>query len=122
MRVTAMDKSGNVSRIINRFKVGSNTPASTVRLSSAGASAEQGVIVLRFTGALNAEAARNLAHYAVMAGDGSVKIADAAYGENIVTLSGLELSAGDELQLKISGLLDATGKALRDGTIKLIAR
>ena len=125
LRVTATDNSGNISRVTNNVTVGSSAPAapvSTVRLSSAGASAEQGVIVLRFTGALNAAAVTNLAHYAVMAGDGSVKIADAAYGENTVTLSGLELSAGDELELKISGLLDATGKTLQDGTIKLIAR
>ena len=122
LRVSALDKSNNLAQITNRLTVSTPPVVSTVRLSSASASAVQDTIVLNFTGALNAEAARNVANYRVLLGDGSVKIADAAYGENTVTLSGLELSAGDKIELQLSGLKDAEGKTIRGGTLNLIAR
>ena len=126
LRVTAVDKSNNITRLTNRITIRNTAPQtpdfSAVRLSSVVASAAQGIIVLRFTGALNAESAGNIANYAVMLGDGSVKVVDAVYSENTVTLSGFDLKASDELTLQISGLKDTDGKPLRDGTINLIAR
>ena len=125
LRVSATDKSNNISRITNRITV-VTAPAvpefSTVRLSSSVASAAQDTIVLNFTGALNAEAAANVANYQVLLGDGSVKIGSAAYRQNAVTLSGFDFAAGDAIQLQISGLRDAAGKVLKDGAINLVVR
>ena len=68
LRVTAVDKSGNKSQLTNRITISDRAAApdlSTVRLSSAGASAEQSAIILRFTGALDNGAASDTMNYAV---------------------------------------------------------
>ena len=61
MRATAVDNAGNTSRLTIQFTVDNAAPEtpefSVVRLSSAGTSAPQNVIVLRLTGALDVESA-----------------------------------------------------------------
>ena len=126
MRATAVDNVGNTSRVMIHFTVDSAAPEtpefSAVRLSSAGASAEQGAIVLRFTGALDVESATDTMNYALAINGVEIEIGAANYASNVVTLSGIELSAGDEIELRVDGLRDASGKALRGGTINLMAR
>ena len=126
MRATAVDNAGNTSRLTIQFTVDSAAPAtpefSAVRLSSAGASAEQGAIALRFTGALDATLAADTMNYAIAVNGVEVEIGAVNYAGNVVTLSGLSLSAGDEIELRVEGLRDASGKALRGGSINLIAR
>ena len=122
LRATATNNSGNFARVINRILVEVDaSELSSVRLSSANASAAQNAIVLNFTGALDA-AAGTIQHYTLTVNGAATQIGTATYANNVVTLSGLDLSAGDKITLQISGLLDASGKALQSGAINLIAR
>ncbi len=127
MRVTALDNAGNSRRRVTiRFTVDNSAPQtpkfSAVRLSSAGASAEQGAIALRFIGALDAASASDTMNYAVAINGVETEIGAANYAANLVTLSGLILSEGDEIELRVDGLRDAENKALPGGTINLVAR
>ena len=126
LRATAVDNIGNTSRLTIQFSVDNGAPEapelSDVRLSSAGASVEQDAIVLRFTGALDANSATGTMNYAVAINGVETEIGAANTAGNIVTLSSFDLQEGDEIELRIDGLRDASGKALRGGTIQLIAR
>ncbi len=61
-------------------------------------------------------------NYAIAVNGVVVEIGAANYASNVVVLSVIELSEGDEIQLRVAGLRDASGKALRGGTIGLVAR
>ncbi len=126
LQVTAVDKSGNSSRINNLVTVDNRiaqTPEfSNVRLSSAGASSEQNTIALRFTGAMDNVAARDTMNYAIEINGIEIQIGAVSYASNIITLSGFDLSANDEIELRIDGLRDVMGKPLNGGTIRLVAR
>lgn len=126
MQVTAIDNAGNTSRLLIRFAIGSAAPESPelseVRLSSAGASVEQGAVVLRFTGALNTISASDIMNYVVTIIGIETEIGAANYANNVVVLSGLDLSADEEIELRIQGLHDAMGKPLSGGNIRLNAR
>lgn len=93
-----------------------------MRLSSATASAAQNAIVLNFTGALDAASAGDKANYRASVNGVVTPIGAANYASNSVTLSGLNLKAGDKIELQIGNLRDATGKTLASGTLQLIAR
>ena len=125
MRATAIDNAGNTNRLIIKFTVDNNAAApefSAVRLSSAGASAERGAIELIFTGALDATSAGDTMNYAVAVNGVEAEIGAANYASNVVTLSGFNLSTGDEIELRIDEMRDVEGKALKGGTIQLNAR
>ncbi len=121
LTATATDNSGNTSQASSRFNVKNAPPASEVRLSSAVASAEQDIIVLSFTGALDATSANSIANYRVRANGVLVAIGAVTYANNSVTLSGLTLNVGDAITLQIGNLRDTAGKTL-SGTIQLTAR
>lgn len=61
-------------------------------------------------------------NYALAVNGVVVENVEANYASNVVVLSGLSLEVGDEIQLRISGLRDSADKALRGGTIGLVAR
>ena len=126
LRVSATDKSNNVTRVTNVIKVENvevEQPVfSDVRLSSAGASATQNAVVLRFTGALNPASASDAMNYAVTVNGVDIDSGEVTYSENTVTLSGFQFDEGDVIELEISNLRDAEGKALRDGSITVTAR
>ena len=120
LRVRATDNGGNVTNATNRITVQSAPVFSAVRLSTAAASTAS--VTLRFTGALDATIASDLAHYAVLQDGPPLKFTAATYAENTVTLSGLNLSAGQNIALCLEGLRDASGKMLQNGTIQLTVR
>ena len=61
-------------------------------------------------------------NYKLTVNGAATEIGAVNYANNVVRLSGLNLSAGDEISLQISDLLDAEGKTLQGGSINLIAR
>ena len=124
LRVTATDKSDNFARVVNRIIVsGAPTPApelSKVRLSTASASSSQNTIVLRFTGALDAASASATMNYQVSINGTPVgAVVEASYAGGVVTLSGLSLQPGQAVDVQITGLRDAGGKLLQDGTVNV---
>ena len=125
LRATATDNSGNTYSMTHRFRASNGTPtpgASSVRLSSAGASAMQNAIALRFTSALDATSAGDKANYRASVNGVATAIGTATYANNAVTLSGFNFTAGDKIELQIGALRDAEGKPLAGGKIQLIAR
>ena len=121
LRVTATDNSGNIQRATNRIIVKAPLQLSTVRLSSANATSD--AITLRFYRRFwklkNASDAR---HYTLLQDGLSLRITQANYAENSVTLSGLKLGVGQTVSLRLEGLLDAAGKTLPSGTLRLTVR
>ncbi len=123
LRITATDNSDNINRVTNRIIVAETAPQpSNVRLSSANASTAQNAIALNFSGALDVISARDTKNYKLAINGAAMQIGAATYANNVVTLSGLNLRAGDKIELQIAGLRDASGKVLASGTFNLIAR
>ena len=126
LTVTATDNSNNVATVTNQIVVNKPTPTgplpSDVRFSSAVAVAASGTITLRFTGALDAASARDLANFRVKVNGVEARFTSAASESNTISLSGLALSAGDNIELRIGSLRDVQNKILASGTIQLIVR
>ena len=99
-------------------------PRSPITLSSASASITANTIRLHFSGALDAETAREAAHYAISVNGEKVEIESVAYqasNHTVVLVLSAALKADDNLRVTWNGLSDAAGRVLPVATTSLRA-
>ena len=125
LQVTAIDKAGNTSRVVNSITIDRNAPDATatspVRFSSGVATSTPNAIVLNFTGALDVASARNTANYRVLIDGVAVAVPQATYANNSVKLNGLSFEAGQIVEVQIKGLRDTSGRRLPNSAARLLS-
>jgi hypothetical protein len=114
LRATARDKAGNITYSSNVI-FWKTAGASTVSLSSAGATATSSSVQLTFSSALDSVIAQDLYRYGVTVNGMPVSVQSAIYsgtGKVTLSLAGGALSKGASVVVKWSNLMDSSGKVL----------